>query len=202
MEALIGFDLAGMIQAVGYVGLFVIIFAESGVLLGLFLPGDSLLFTAGFLASQGYGNIWVLLAVCFAAAVLGDSFGYAFGKRAGPRVFVREEGWFFRRAYVERMKIFFERHGGKAIVLARFMPVIRTFAPISAGVAGMSYRMFFFYNVAGGFLWAVGIVGLGYLLGNTVPGVDGFLLPLVIGIVIISLLPSLAEVVAMRYKRL
>lgn len=196
-----GLDLAGMIQAVGYVGLFIIIFAESGVLLGLFLPGDSLLFTAGFLASQGYGNIIILAIVCFAAAVLGDSFGYAFGRRAGPRVFVREEGLFFRKAYVERMRVFFERHGGKAVVLARFTPVIRTFAPISAGVAGMPYRTFFFYNVTGGLLWAVGIVGLGYLLGNTVPGVDGFLLPLIAGIIVISLLPSLAEIIAMRSKR-
>lgn len=201
MDALMGLDLAGMIQAVGYVGLFIIIFAESGVLLGLFLPGDSLLFTAGFLASQGYGNIIILATVCFAAAVLGDSFGYAFGRRAGPRVFVREEGWFFRKAYVERMRVFFERHGGKAIVLARFTPVIRTFAPISAGVAGMPYRTFFFYNVTGGLLWAVGIVGLGYLLGNTVPGVDGFLLPLIAGIIVISLFPSLAEIIAMRFKR-
>ena len=195
------FDIMGLLKAVGYVGLFVIIFAESGVLLGLFLPGDSLLFTAGFLASQGYGNIWALLILCFAAAVLGDSFGYAFGKRAGPRVFVREDGWFFRKAYVERMRVFFERHGGKAIVLARFTPVIRTLAPISAGVAGMPYRTFFFYNVAGGFLWAGGIVGLGYLLGDAIPGVDGFLLPLVMGIIIISLLPSFVEIMAMRSKR-
>ena len=201
MEALMGFDLAGMIQAIGYVGLFAIIFAESGVLLGFFLPGDSLLFTAGFLASQGYGNIVILAAICFAAAVLGDSFGYAFGRRAGPRVFVREEGWLFRKAYVERMRVFFARWGGKAIVLARFTPVIRTFAPISAGIAGMPYRTFFFYNVTGGFLWAVGIVGLGYVLGNTIPNIDGFLLPLVGGIIVISLIPSAVEFFAMRSKR-
>lgn len=184
------FDTASIIQTVGYIGLFAIIFAESGLFIGFFLPGDSLLFTTGFLASQGYGNIAVIAGICFVAAVLGDSFGYWFGKRAGPRIFTREDGLFFKKAHVERIRAFYAKHGGKAIILARFTPVIRTFAPIFAGVGNMSYGMFFLYNIAGGLLWAGGLVGLGFMLGSVIPGIDQYLLPIIAGIIIISVLPS------------
>ena len=184
------FDVASVIKTVGYAGLFAIVFAESGLFIGFFLPGDSLLFTAGFLASQGFGNIAVIILICFVAAVLGDSFGYWFGKRTGPRIFSREDGLFFKKAHVDRIRAFYARHGGKAIVLARFTPVIRTFAPIFAGVGAMPYGIFLFYNISGGLLWAGGLIGLGFMLGSVVPGIDGYLLPIIAGIIIISVLPS------------
>ena len=190
MHSFLNFDLAALIQVVGYLGLFVIIFAESGLFVGFFLPGDSLLFTAGFLSSQGYGNVAFVIGICFIAAVLGDSFGYAFGRRVGPRIFTREDGIFFRKTHVERIRAFYHRHGAKALVFARFAPVIRTFAPILAGVGGMPYAVFISYNVIGGFLWAGGFVGLGYMLGSAIPGVDKYLLPIVACVIVISILPS------------
>lgn len=187
---LFGLDLITLIRSVGYAGIFAIVFAESGVFLGLFLPGDSLLFTAGFLAAQGYLDIWFLITGCFLAAVLGDNFGYAFGRRVGPRVFRREDSLLFHRAHLDRAQRFYERHGGKTLILARFLPVIRTFAPILAGVGRMPYRVFFFYNVVGAALWAIGLTALGYWLGSAIPNVDRYLLPIVLAIVIISALPG------------
>src|SRR5689334_11674465 len=134
MDHLFGIDLVSLIKVGGYAGLFFVTFAESGLLIGFFLPGDSLLFTAGFLASQGFLNIFVLATITCLGAVLGDSAGYAFGKKVGPRVFTKEESWFFRKDYLRRAQIFYELHGPKAIVLARFTPIVRTFAPILAGV--------------------------------------------------------------------
>ena len=185
-----GVDPVGLIKILGYLGLFGIIFAESGILVGFFLPGDSLLFTAGFLASQGYGNVVVVATVCFLAAVAGDSFGYAFGKKVGPKIFTRADGWFFKKGYVKQIGAFYDAHGAKAIVIARFTPLIRTLAPIFAGVGAMPYQAFLFSNVIGGLLWAGGIVGLGYMLGSVIPEVDGYLLPLIAVIILFSLLPS------------
>ncbi len=195
------FDAVNIIKTVGYLGLFAIVFAESGLFIGFFLPGDSLLFTAGFLASQGYGNAAVIVAICFAAAVAGDSFGYWFGKRAGPRIFIREDGLFFKKAYVERIRAFYSRHGGKALIFARFIAVIRTFAPIFAGVGNMPYSVFLSYNIVGGFLWAGGLVGLGFMLGSIIPGIDGYLLPIIAGIIIISAIPSMIAVMREWRKR-
>jgi membrane-associated protein len=186
-----GIDLVSLILAAGYGGLFAIVFAESGLFLGFFLPGDSLLFTAGFLASRGYLNIWVLCVVSVLGAVLGDSFGYGFGKKTGPRIFRRENSFLFRRENLERARIFYERYGGRAIVLARFMPVIRTFAPILAGVGRMRYGSFLFYNVVGGLLFGAGVPLAGYSLGNAVPGVDRYILPIIGGIIFVSVLPGL-----------
>lgn len=191
MEFLTDIDLPSLIRAIGLVGIFIIIFAESGLLIGFFLPGDSLLFTAGFLASQGYLNIWLLMVLCLAGAVLGDSFGYLFGKRLGPSIFRREDSWLFHKNNLERAKRFYQVHGKTTIVLARFMPVIRTFAPILAGVGHMHYPTFLFYNVAGGILWAVGLTGLGYWLGETVPGVDRYIVPIIIGVVILTTIPTI-----------
>src|SRR3989338_3758972 len=151
------FDVELLIKTVGYAGLFAIIFAESGLLIDFFLPGDSLLFVAGFLASQGYFNIWLLAAVCLLGAVLGDSVGYAIGKKMGPRLFRREDSLLFHKDNLNRAKTFYDRHGGLTIVLARFLPVIRTFAPILAGVGLMRYPLFFFYNIIGGILWVLGL---------------------------------------------
>ncbi len=183
------FDLVPLIKTAGYLGVFFIVFAESGLFIGFFLPGDSLLFTAGFLASQGYLNIWILATLAFVGAVLGDSVGYAFGKRMGPKIFTREDSIFFHKDHIMRAEKFYEAHGPKTIVLARFMPIVRTFAPIVAGIGHMRYRTFIFYNVIGGALWGIGLPFLGYLLGNTIPNIDRFLIPIIIGIIIVSALP-------------
>jgi membrane-associated protein len=177
------------------IGLFLIIFAESGLLIGFFLPGDSLLFTAGLLASHNEAGLClpVLLVGCFIAAVAGDQVGYAFGKRAGPSLFRRPNSRLFKQEYVERTKNFFEEHGPKTILLARFVPVVRTFAPILAGVGEMPYRTFVRYNVVGGFVWAVGVTTAGYVLGSTIPSIDRYLLPVIAVIVFLSVLPPLLE---------
>lgn len=201
MDTLFGFSLSELIKVAGLLGLFGIIFAESGLLVGFFLPGDSLLFTAGFLASQGFFNILVLAAICFAGAVLGDSFGYAFGKKIGPRIFTKDESLFFQKKHLERARAFYEKYGGKTIVLARFMPVVRTFAPILAGVGQMRYRTFLFYNIFGGFFWAIGLTFLGYWLGSIIPNVDRYIAPLVFLIIILSVLPPIIHILRDPEKR-
>ena len=183
-------DLPKIIEAIGYVGIFAIVFAESGLLIGIFFPGDSLLFTAGFLASAGIFNLPALSLVCFTAAVLGDNVGYVFGKKAGPAIFKRENSFWFHKKHLEKARRFYEKHGGKTIVLARFLPVVRTFVPILAGAGAMSYRKFLFYNIFGGLLWAVGLTTLGYYLGSFIPDVDKYLLPIVLLIILLSVLPT------------
>lgn len=195
------FDLVSLIKAAGYLGLFGIVFAESGLLIGFFLPGDSLLFTAGFLASQEYLDIVLLISVCFGGAVLGDSFGYYFGRKAGPKVFTRDDSWLFHKDHVARAKIFYEKHGGKTVILARFLPVIRTFAPILAGVGKMHYPTFLFYNITGAILWAIGVTLLGYFLGQTVPNIDKFLIPIIIFIIMLSFLPTLIHIIKRKEHR-
>ena len=187
------FDLVSIIKTAGYLGLFGIVFAESGLLIGFFLPGDSLLFTAGFLASQGYLNIWILAILTFVGAILGDNFGYGMGRKFGPKVFRKEDSFLFHRDHLERARIFYEKYGGKTIVFARFLPVIRTFVPILAGVGNMKYKSFVFFNIFGGFLWAVGMTWLGYFLGNTVPNADQYIVPIVIAIIILSSLPTITH---------
>jgi membrane-associated protein len=182
-----------LIEAFGTVGLFAIIFAESGLLIGFFLPGDSLLFTAGLLASQGHLNFPVILVGCFVAAVLGDQVGYLFGQRAGPALFRRPDSRIFKQEHVVRAQHFFDEHGSKTIVLARFVPVVRTFTPILAGVGRMQYRTFVTFNVLGGLLWAAGVTLLGYVLGTTVPSIDRYLLPAIAVIVLLSIAPVLIE---------
>jgi membrane-associated protein len=184
-----------LLRSFGTIGLIAIIFAESGLLVGFFLPGDSLLFTAGLFASQGKLNIAVVLLGCFLAAVIGDQVGYAFGKRVGPTIFQRPNSRFFKQQHVERANAFFEEHGPKTILMARFVPVVRTFAPILAGVGTMRYRTFLAYNVAGGFLWAVGVTMLGYALGNEIgaDNIDKYLLPIIGVIIILSLIPPFLE---------
>lgn len=186
-------DLVALIKTVGYLGLFGIIFAESGLLIGFFLPGDSLLFTAGFLASQGYLNIWVLMFAVFPAAILGDNFGYAMGKKFGPKVFTKEDSFLFNRNHLERARVFYEKYGGKTIVFARFLPVIRTFVPVLAGVGNMEYKKFVFFNILGGTLWSVGMTWLGYFLGSIIPNADQYIVPIVIAIVVLSSLPTITH---------
>lgn len=201
MEWILHLDLISLIQTVGYLGLFCIVFAESGLLFGFFLPGDSLLFTAGFLASQKFLDIFLLLPIVFTAAVLGDGVGYYFGRKVGPKIFTREDSLFFHKNHLERARIFYDRFGGRAIVFARFMPVIRTFAPILAGVGNMAYSRFVFYNVFGAFFWAIGLVTFGYVLGSTIPNVDRYLLPIIAAIIFLSILPSILHVMRTKEDR-
>jgi len=189
-----------LIETFGTLGLFTIVFAESGLLIGFFLPGDSLLFTAGLLASQDILNFPVVLVGCFVAAVAGDQVGYAFGKRVGPALFRRPDSRVFKQEYVEKARHFFERYGAKTVVLARFVPVVRTFAPILAGVGTMPYRVFVTYNFVGALLWAVGVTTLGYTLGHSLPHIDRYLLPVIIGIIALSVLPVALEVLRSRRR--
>ena len=187
-----------LIETFGTIGLIVIVFAESGLLVGFFLPGDSLLFTAGLLASQGHLNLPVILVGCFAGAVAGDQVGYAFGSRVGPALFRRPDSRLFRRSHLERAKKYFDKQGPKTVLLARFIPFVRTFAPVLAGVAEMPYRTFTMFNVVGGLLWAVGVIVAGYVLGSTVPNIDHYLLPAVGVILVVSFVPILREYLKIR----
>lgn len=171
-----------------------IVFAETGLLIGFFLPGDSLLVTAGVFAAAGHLDIWTLLTAVSAAAVIGDQVGYYIGARTGPRIFAREDSLLFKRAHLMRAHAFYERHGGKTIILARFVPIVRTFAPVVAGVAEMEYRKFVTYNVVGGILWVWSMALLGYSLGRVIPDIDRQI-HIVIGVVIVlSLLPGAFEI--------
>lgn len=198
MSELFHIDLSALIQTLGYVGVWAIVFAESGLFFGFFLPGDSLLFTAGLLASQGFFHVWWLVLLVVSAAVLGDNVGYWFGAKVGPKIFTREDSFFFHKRHVERTRSFYESYGTKTIVLARFIPIVRTFAPILAGVGGMHYGTFFRYNLIGGVLWGVGVTLLGYSLGAVIPDIDRYLLPIILLIIAISFLPIIVEILKNR----
>jgi len=187
-------DLVKLIETVGYAGIFAIIFAESGLFFGFFLPGDSLLLTAGLLASRGILNEFILIPGLFIAAVLGDQVGYWFGAKTGPLIFTRDNSLLFRRKNLLAAKAFYEKHGGKTITLARFLPFIRTFAPIVAGAAEMNYKRFVMFNLLGGFLWAICVTLLGYGLGKAfgnIEGIDKYFTLLVIAFFFIPGLPTL-----------
>ena len=188
-----------LIETFGTIGLFAVVFAESGLLFGFFLPGDSLLFTAGVLAARGDLTLGVILVGVVVCAVAGDQVGYAFGQRVGPALFRRPDSRFFRREHVEKAQAYFDRYGVKTIVLARFVPIVRTFAPIVAGVGSMHYRTFVTFNVLGGLLWGVGVTLAGYFLGEAID-IDRYLLPIVGVIILISLVPVLVEIRRSRKK--
>jgi membrane-associated protein len=192
--SLLHIDLPNLIRTVGYIGLFAITFAESGLLIGFFLPGDSLLFTAGFLASQGLLNIYILTAVICAGAILGDSFGYAFGRKIGPKIFTKEDSLLFHKDHLVKAQKFFDKHGGLTLILARFTPVIRTFAPILAGVGKMRYGLFLTYNIMGGLLWGLSVTLSGFFIGKTIPGAERYVHIIVLIIIIISLIPSIVHI--------
>lgn len=185
-------DPRSLIETFGYLGLFVIVFAESGLFFGFFLPGDSLLLTAGLFAYKGLLNVWWLLPLLFAAAVLGDNVGYWFGRKAGPPLFNREESLLFKRKNLLIARAFYDRHGGKTVVLARFMPFIRTFAPIVAGAVEMDYRRFMFFNLVGGLFWAVGVTLAGFFLGSIFPPelLDRYFVVIVLTVIVVSVLPT------------
>ncbi|MBI4225591.1 VTT domain-containing protein [Candidatus Roizmanbacteria bacterium] len=195
------FDLVKILPTIGYLGIFAIVFAESGLLIGFFLPGDSLLFTAGFLASQGVFDIRLLAFLCFIGAVAGDSVGYAFGHKVGRRLFQKKDSLLFHKDNLMKAEKFYEKHGKKTIVLARFMPMIRTFAPIVAGIGSMDYKTFLSYNIFGGLFWGVGVTVAGYFLGSLIPDVDKYLLPIILAIIIISVSPAAIHILKDPHHR-
>jgi membrane-associated protein len=196
-----GIDLLDIVVAFGYVGFFIVVWAESGFFLGVVLPGDSLLFLLGVLASQDIFNVWILIPTLILAAILGDNFGYWFGKKLGPRLFSKEDARFFKKSYLDRTNAFYEKYGAKTIIIGRFLPVVRTFAPILAGACGMKYSLFLRYNVLGAFLWVLSIVLAGYFLGSLIPGVDQFLIPIVGAIILFSFVPAFFEYMRNRIMK-
>ena len=184
----------------GYSGITLMVFAETGLLIGFFLPGDSLLFTAGLFASQGMFNIYTLNLLLIPAAIIGDAVGYYIGKKSGEALYAREDSRFFKKKYLLQTKEFYEKYGGITIVLARFMPFARTFAPVVAGIGMMKYKNFAFYNFTGGILWVTSMTWLGYLLGATVPAVAKNLELTIILIIFISILPGIIKYLQVKRK--
>jgi membrane-associated protein len=206
MQTLVNFfhrlsDLPGLVQWAGLVGLAAIIFSETGLLVGVFLPGDSLLVTAGLFAAKGYLNIYTLAPALTTAAICGNSLGYFIGHATGPRVFKRETSLFFNKNHAIRAHEFYEEYGKKTIVLAQFMPIIRTFSPVIAGVGGMRFRTFIAYNILGAFLWIWSMLGVGFFLGNYIPGIDQHMEFVVLIVIFISLLPGIIGGIRARRRR-
>ncbi len=195
LQSWLHLDPVTLVKTLGYVGVALFVFAESGILIGIFLPGDSLLFAAGLLAAAEYLSFWPLLVIVVMAAILGDSVGYWFGSRVGPSLFTREDSRFFKKEYVERTERFYKKYGGRAIILARFVPVVRSFAPILAGIGAMEYRTFVAYNVIGGFLWGAGTISLGYFLGSVIPDSERYLFPITLLVIAISFLPIVVNLI-------
>lgn len=202
-----GVDLIEFIKWASIIGVALIVFAESGLLIGFFLPGDSLLFTTGFLINSGFLNVNIHLAVLiiFIAAVVGDSVGYAFGRKLGPRLFRRRDARFFKQEYIQQAQKFYEKHGGKTIIIARFVPIVRTFAPIVAGASKMDYKRFLAFNIIGGLLWAAGVTYAGYLLGGLFHAmgieIDTILLPIIAVIILASVLPPAIHILKVKKNR-
>ena len=206
MEFLVGvltgaYSLDALIRWGGYVVLVAIVFTETGLLVGFFLPGDSLLITAGLVAAAGGLNIWWLNVLLAVAAIVGDNVGYAIGARLGPRLFTRPKSLLFNPEHVRRTREFYARHGAKTIVIARFVPIIRTFAPVVAGVGSMAYRRFVVYNIAGGVGWVASMTWAGYLLGHAIPNIADHIHIVVIVVVILSVIPIVLEIVKERRRR-
>ena len=189
-----------LVVSAGYAGLFAIVFAETGLLAGFFLPGDSLLVTAGLMASQGILDISLLNLILAAAAISGDSTGYLIGHAVGPRLFKKQDSVFFKKEYLERTHHFFEKYGGKTIVLARFVPIVRTFAPTVAGAGRMAYRQFLFFNVIGGLLWVLGMTWIGFYLGRLVPNIEKHLHWVIVIVIVVSFYPIVHEALRSRQK--
>lgn len=188
-----GLDVVEILRVTGYVGLFAIIFSESGLFFGFFLPGGSLLFVAGLLASQGLFNIYSLVLTVGIAAILGDNAGYWFGAKVGHRIFVKEDSIFFHKKYLETTREYYDKYGAMTVVISRFVPIVRTFAPILAGVGKMDYKKFLTYNIIGALFWAVGVSLLGFFLGETVPGIEKYITPIVILIIFLSIVPIILK---------
>lgn len=202
-----GIDLVDFIKFASVIGVLAVIFSETGLMIGFFLPGDSLLFTAGFLTASGVlnVNINVLVIGVFCAAVLGNSTGYTIGRRVGPKIFKKPDARFFKKEYVERAQNFYDQNGGKTIILAQFIPILRTFAPVVAGVGKMDFRKFISFNIIGAIFWTAGVTYAGYFLSNWFVtmglGIDQVLLPIVMVIIIASFLPVLHRILKEKKNR-
>ena len=186
-------DVQQLVRAGGYIGLTAIIFAETGLLVGFFLPGDSLLVTAGLLSTQPqFGlNMWFLGVLLTVAAIVGNTVGYAIGRYTGPRLFTKEDSLLFKKKHLVRAQEFYQKHGGKTLVLARFMPIVRTFVPVVAGMAQMNLRAYTIYNVVGAVLWIWSMLFIGYFLGRFIPGVENHITKVILVVIFISLLPGI-----------
>ena len=182
-------DLPLLVQSLGYPGITLAVFLESGVPFGFFLPGASMLFTAGLLTGQGFFNPWILIPLITIAAILGDNTGYWIGRKLGVRLFLRPDSRFFKHSHLERAKRFYDAYGTRAILFGRFVPIVRTFAPIVAGIVAMNYRAFIMYNIMGALGWAAGITFLGYWLGAKIPAIGEYLTPIILGIIVVSCVP-------------
>ncbi|MBP7767016.1 VTT domain-containing protein [Candidatus Saccharibacteria bacterium] len=194
-------DVNQLIQSGGILLIALIVFAESGLLVGFFLPGDSLLFAAGLYASQGNFSLYWLIASVVVAAVVGDNVGYGIGKKAGQRIFRKKDGIIFRKEYLQKSEEFYELHGGKTIIIARFTPIVRTFAPVVAGASNMDRQKFMAYNVIGGVLWGAGIPVLGYFIGNKIPHLDKYIEMVVVAVVVVSIFLSIFHVLKDKETR-
>lgn len=187
------FDVIEIVKTVGLFGVWGIVFAESGLFFGFFFPGDSLLFVSGLLASQGFASIYLLvIGSCF-FAILGETVGYFFGKKVGPAIFNKDDSFLFKKKYIEDTHIFFEKYGDKAVLFARFVPIVRTFVPIFAGVGGMNYKKFTIYNILGGCFWVLIMTLGGYFLGTVIPDAEKYIVYIVALIIFISFLPVIFE---------
>lgn len=191
-------DPSFIIQTVGLIGIFAIVFAESGLFFGFFFPGDSLLFTAGLFAHAGYFNLEILIIGCIIAAILGDSVGYFTGSKMGPKIFKKENSLFFKKKYLLDAQEFYVKYGKKTIVLARFVPFVRTFAPIVAGVGKMSYKTFISYNIISGIIWPLSMISLGYFVGSLFPQAEKYLFLITGGIIVISIVPIVFQIIKKR----
>ncbi len=195
------FDPVLIIKTVGLIGITLIIFAETGLFFGFFFPGDSLLFTAGIIASQGIFNIYYVLIFCALAAILGDSVGYWSGKKYGRKLFERDAGFFFKKKRIKEAEDFYKKYGKYTLIVARFVPVVRTFAPIVAGIGSMNYKTFISYNIFGGVIWVLSVTLLGYLFGGMITNPDTYIIPIALVIIFISTTPILIKIIKNKIRR-
>lgn len=195
------YNVPELIRLVGLAGIAFIIFSETGLMVGFFLPGDSLLVTAGVFAAGGLLNIYALVPLLLCAAVCGNATGYWIGKRAGQALYNRPNSFFFRREHLIKTHAFYERHGGKTIILAQFMPIVRTFAPVVAGAAGMTYRRFATFNIVGAACWIPSMTLTGYFLGRAIPDIEKRIHLVVAAVIFLSLLPAIISVARAKLRR-
>lgn len=194
------FNINLIIETVGLIGIILIIFAETGLFFGFFFPGDSLLFTAGILASQGIFNIYYLIIFCILASILGDSFGYWSGEKYGRKLFERDAGFFFKKKRIQDAEKFYEKYGVYTIIVARFVPIIRTFAPIVAGIGNMHYLTFISYNILGGVFWVTSVTLIGYIFGGLIANPDKYIIPIALFIIFFSFIPIILKIVKEYFR--
>jgi membrane-associated protein len=199
LTASIHLDPLSIVRTGGYVGIAAFIFAENGILLGIFLPGDSLLFVGGLFSALGFLTFWLLLLIVVVAAIVGEAVGYWFGTYVGESFLTRSDSRFFKRSYLIRTQKFFTTYGGRAVVLGRFVPIVRTIAPILAGIGAMPYRRFFRYNILGACLWGGGMLSLGYFLGRAIPNSEHYVLPISLTIIVLSFLPVVLNLLRTKH---